>query len=416
MRTGSRRVLRQGGSVASRLSLMHAMNFLGVGFYLPFFPVWLAYKGLDDVAIGAILTVPIIMRVVAASWVTGLGDHRIAPVLLLSLLNGLAALFYLALAPAEGAWLIGLILALNAVAISGVIPLGDMLTTAQVRAGAPVDYGRVRVWGSISCLLMHLLGGWLLARHGAGIVPVALAASAGLASLAALAAPPPPGQPHRSAALDDAGQARFSAPFWLAVAGIACVNATHAPLYGFGSLHWRQLGFSDSLIGMFWALGVAAEIGLFLVAGGVVARGIAGFAWIAVGALATIVRFGAMAFVTGPWASLALQMMHALTFACVHLGAMALVSALAPEGRRAAAQGRLVASGALASAAMTLLSGFLFQRYAALSFLAAIPLSLAGLGLLLLAKRRLAGDTGSEGAESGEPGREGPDAAAKGLA
>jgi hypothetical protein len=36
--------------------------------------------GLDDVAIGAILTVPIVMRVLAASWVTGLGDHKIAPV------------------------------------------------------------------------------------------------------------------------------------------------------------------------------------------------------------------------------------------------------------------------------------------------------------------------------------------------
>ena len=84
LRTGPPRLL------ALRLSVMHALNFLGVGFYLPFFPVWLGSKGLSDVEIGYVLAIPILVRVFVASSVTGLGD-RLQPNLLLALLTALAA-------------------------------------------------------------------------------------------------------------------------------------------------------------------------------------------------------------------------------------------------------------------------------------------------------------------------------------
>jgi PPP family 3-phenylpropionic acid transporter len=396
MRSGLKMALLPQGGVGPRLSLMHALNFLGVGIYMPFFPIWLASRGLGDVAISVVLTIPILMRVVATSWVTGLADSRLPPVLLLAALNGLAALLYLALLPAHGIWLIGITMALNAAAISGVVPLADVLTTAQIKAGAAIDYGRVRLWGSVSFFAANLLGGYLIARLGAGIIPLALAASTGLAALAALAVPAPPARarPAQEASPVPVG---FSPAFRLALVAIACVNATHAALYAFGSLHWRSLGFSDTVIGGLWAVSVVVEVALFLFAGGIVARGTAGFAWIAAGAVAAIIRFGVMALDPGLGVTLLLQLLHGLTFGCAHLGALAVLSALAPEGRRAAAQGGLVALSALASAAMTILSGYLYQRHGSLAFLAMVPLALVGLVLLLLAKRNLPGDTGSRG-------------------
>lgn len=397
MQPGLKRAFLTQGAVASRLSLMHALTFLGVGFYMPFFPVWLAAKGLDDVAIGLILTIPILTRVVAASWITGLGDRHVSPVLLLATLNGFAAASYLSLLAVDGAWAIGLIMMLNAIAISGVIPLADVLTTAQIRAGASVDYGRVRLWGSVSFFFANLLGGALIAGRGAGIVPVALALSTGLAALAALAAPSPPGSASRPTQPGSAPPAGFSPAFWFAVAGAACINATHAALYGFGSLHWRSLGFGDTLIGGLWAVSTVVEVALFLFAGGIVARGAAGLAWIAFGAVAAILRFSMMALDPGLGVTLLLQLLHGFSFGCTHLGTMAVISALAPEGRRAAAQGRLVALGALASASMTMLSGYLYQRHGSLTFLAMTPLAFVGLGFLLLAKRNLPGDTNRRG-------------------
>ena len=152
LRTGFSRLL------AARLSLMHALNFLGVGFYLPFFPVWLASKGLSDVDIGYVLAIPILVRVVVASSVTGLGD-RLRPNLLLALLNALAAAIYLALAPQAQLVPIAVLTALSAIALSGVVPLADVLTTEQVKAGALKDYGRVRLWCSVTFVLSNLAGG-----------------------------------------------------------------------------------------------------------------------------------------------------------------------------------------------------------------------------------------------------------------
>ncbi len=176
MRPAVTRLSSSRSGLAARLSLLHALTFLSVGVYIPFFPLWLASRGVSDVAIGVLLTIPIVARVLAASGAAGLGDGRVPPVLLLAGLNLAGALFYAAMAAQSDPWVIGLLMALSATATAGVIPLADMLTTAQVRAGAGIDYGRVRLWGSVSFFAANLLGGVVIARQGAGIVPMAMAA------------------------------------------------------------------------------------------------------------------------------------------------------------------------------------------------------------------------------------------------
>ncbi len=250
MRPAVTRLSSSRSGLAARLSLLHALTFLSVGVYIPFFPLWLASRGVSDVAIGVLLTIPIVARVLAASGAAGLGDGRVPPVLLLAGLNLAGALFYAAMAAQSDPWVIGLLMALSATATAGVIPLADMLTTAQVRAGAGIDYGRVRLWGSVSFFAANLLGGVVIARQGAGIVPMAMAACFACAALLALAAPSPPrglsATPTRGAP-----RAGFGAAFWWAIAAVACINATHGALYAFGSLHWRNLGYSEEAIGGF---------------------------------------------------------------------------------------------------------------------------------------------------------------------
>lgn len=390
--------------LAVRLSLMHGLNFVGIGFYLPFFPIWLGAKGLSDVEIGYVLAVPILVRVLAASWITGLADRRIPPVLLLALLNACAAAAYYTLSRLEGLVPIALVTTLAAVALSGVVPLADILTTTQVRAGRLRDYGRVRLWGSITFVLGNLAGGYLVARHGAWPIPLVLAGCSLMAALAALQAPPPP-----AAAAEASGRdvpiRGFSTSFWLAIMAAACVNATHAALYAFGSLHWRSLGFSDERIGFLWAIAVVAEIGVFLFAGGIAARGVGGLRWTVIAAMAAALRFGLMALDPGFAFTIGLQLLHGVSFACAHLGALAAVSALAPEARRAAAQGRLVAVGALAMGTLTVLAGYLYRLLGPGVFLAMVPVALVGAGLAALAIAGLRGDTGPGATDSIARGR-----------
>ncbi|WP_167561561.1 MFS transporter [Bosea lupini] len=381
--------------LALRLSLMHALNFLGVGFYLPFFPVWLASTGLGDVDIGYVLAIPILVRVFVASSVTGLGD-RLRPNILLALLNALAALAYFALAQQADLLPIAVLTALSAIALSGVVPLADVLTTAQVKAGALKDYGRVRLWGSVTFVLSNLAGGYLIAQHGAWLIPFVLAGSSALAALAALQAPSPPAG-ISPAAPRGASAAGFGVSFWLAVGAAACVNATHAAVYAFSSLHWRSIGFSGEAVGWLWAVAVLAEIAVFLVGGSIAASGLIGLRWIAIAAVAAVLRFAAMSVDPGLAITAVLQLLHGITFGCMHLGTLAALSALSPEARRAAAQGRLVAVSALVMGLATVLSGYLYRLFGPGVFLAMVPVALLGLVLAALAFLNSRSNTGLGG-------------------
>lgn len=389
LRTGFSRLL------AVRLSVMHALNFLGVGFYLPFFPVWLASTGLGDVDIGYVLAIPILVRVFVASSVTGLGD-RLRPNILLALLNASAALIYFALAQQAQFLPIAILTALSAIALSGVVPLADVLTTEQVKAGALRDYGRVRLWGSVTFVLSNLAGGYLIARHGAWLIPFVLAGSSALAALAALQAPSPPGGVSPSVARG-ASTAGFGLPFWLAIGAAACVNATHAAVYAFSSLHWRSIGFSGETVGWLWAVAVLAEIAVFLVGGRIAASGLVGLRWIAIAAIAAALRFGVMSADPGLGVTVLLQLLHGITFGCMHLGTLAALSALSPGARRAAAQGRLVAVSALVMGLATILSGYLYRLFGPGVFLAMVPIALLGLILAALAILKARGNTGRGG-------------------
>ena len=147
-------------------------------------------------------------------------------------------------------------------------------------------------------------------------------------------------------------------------------------------------------IGFLGAIAVVAEIGVFLFAGSIAARGASGLRWIILAAVAAGLRFGLMAFDPGFSVTIGLQLLHGVSFACAHLGALATVSALAPDARRAAAQGRLVAVGALTMGTLTVLAGYLYRQLGSGVFLAMVPVALIGAGLAALAIARLRSDTG----------------------
>src|SRR5437764_10296410 len=115
---------------------------------------------------------------------------------------------YAALWPAAGFWPLLTLNLVAGVAQSALMPLGDSLTLAAVR-NQRLDYGRVRVWGSLSFIVAAMASGWALAiappaaLGGNEVLLLVLLASAAL-FLACLAIPPsgmPRGGRSRRAAL-----------------------------------------------------------------------------------------------------------------------------------------------------------------------------------------------------------------------
>jgi PPP family 3-phenylpropionic acid transporter len=373
-----------------RLSALQGANFAGIGIYMPFMPPWLASQGLTERQIGITLALGMILRMLASPPIASLGDGRWGAVRILAILHFASACSFLALAalPTTGAIMAAMLVV--AVLGAGIIPLGDHLTTAQVRVRPGLDFARIRLWGSIAFLVTSIGSGFLIARQGLGIVPYALALCALGAGLVAL------GAPEERAGRRDPGPA--SAPtaksrsrdrlLWLAILASALINASHAALYGFGTLHWRAIGIGDDAIGILWASGIIAEIAMFWWFGKRAWRSWRmAMLFLALSGAAATLRFLAMPYATTLPQIFGLQLMHALSFGAQLMGIMAILTLLAPEGKRALMQGRLSAVNACMMGTATLASGFAYERAGDLAFIAMAPLALVGLALLLITYR-----------------------------
>jgi MFS transporter, PPP family, 3-phenylpropionic acid transporter len=352
---------------AVRLGAFYAASFLVVGIQTPFWPVWLAGRGLDPQQIAFVFAAAIWAKVIATpvlgATADRLGRHRSVMVALAAI----ACLGYAALWPVGTFWtLLGLNL-IAGVSQSALMPLGDSVTLAAVRSEG-LDYGRVRVWGSLSFILAAVVSGWLLvlpspaAIVGNEVLLLVLLASA-LLCIACLAVLPgdraPAGRSRWAALAGFAGDRRF----WVFVVSAALLQASHQLYYGFGTLYWRGLGFSDSVIGALWAEGVVAEIVLFWFSRSLVAR-LGPVGLMALGGSAGIVRWSLIGIVPGLGAAAALQVLHAGTFGASHLGAMHFMARSVPPHAAASAQSLYAAlSAGLGSGLVMLAAGWLYTGF-----------------------------------------------------
>lgn len=373
-----------------RLALLYAAVFAGIGVAMPFMPLWLASLGLGPERIGALVALPILVRIAVTAPLVGLIDRGIpARRLMVAGSLGLAATYALMPAAAPLGWpVLAALIALNAVGAAPLVPSLDYQSLAAVRRDPRLDYARIRLGGSLGFLAASLLGGWLLGLVGTGSIPsflagLELAAACGAALLLRGAEGGPP-------RARSSGRGRLPAALWLAVAAGAAIQASHAAVYAFGSIHWVSLGLAPATTGLAWGLGVVAEIAFFALVGRVPGLRDAPFRLLGLGAVAALLRWAGLLAASGlPALVLPLQALHGLTFGATQLGVMAALSRLAPEGARGAAQGTSAACAALASASATLASGVAYRAGGgSLAFGLMLPVAGLGLALTLAASHR----------------------------
>jgi PPP family 3-phenylpropionic acid transporter len=383
---------RQRAQVRTSLGAFYAASFLVVGIQLPFWPVWLAGRGLDAQAIALLFAAAIWAKVVATPVIGALADRLGRPRAVMVALAAIACLGYAALWRAEGFWPLLWLNLVAGVAQSALMPLGDSITLAAVR-GARLDYGRIRVWGSISFIIAAVGSGWLLGGPSTAapdntVLVLVLAASVTLL-LACLAVPSAPAGPVAGSRWRALGEFAADRRFWLFVASGAALQSSHQLYYGFGTLYWRELGFSDTVIGILWAEGVVAEIVLFWLSAPLVAR-IGPLGLMALGGVAGILRWSLLGLMPGLAAAAVLQLLHGCTFGASHLGAMYFLARSVPPGAAASAQSLYAAvSAGLGSGLVMLAAGAIYTAYGGQGYLLMAVLSAFGvLGVAVLGRVR----------------------------
>lgn len=371
-----------------RLALFFSATFAVVGLHLPFFPVFLAYRGLDPATIGLVLAVPLLVRIFAAPAIAFTADrldaHRSILIQLCLAATVIFALFGLAygLLPILG------IAVLFAMAWSSVIPMTESIATSAARTSG-IDYGKIRSWGSFAFILASFAGGALIDWFGSAAAYWMILASMVLTLPAALMLPRPErgGPPASRLRLGDAARLVRSPVYLLLLLTVMLIQGSHALLYSFGTLHWHSIGISPSAIGLLWAIGTCAEIFTFSFAAWPL-RKFGPLNLVLIGGAAGIVRWTLTAL-DPPYAVLvAAQILHALSFGASHLGALYLISGAVPNRLNATAQGVYSAVyGGIGIGSVIMLSGPLYAALKGDAFLVMAGLSLAGTLAGLMLKR-----------------------------
>jgi PPP family 3-phenylpropionic acid transporter len=374
------------GSAAFRLSLFYAAIFAVVGVHLPFWPLWLKDRGLTAPEIGLVVACAYFARIAVAPLIGAVVDRRGDRRLPVVALCGLSAVAWLLFEPAQGLPAIAAVTALTAAVFAGILPVGDSLAMMTVSAHR-LDYGRVRLWGSLSFIAAAALVGRLLVHEPPAIL---LWLVSGLLAVTALVAV---GLPDRRVPAVER-QAVPAMPllrqpaFRLFLAAAAANQAAHTVYYSFATIHWKAAGLSDFTIGLLWSEGVVAEIVLFLFSNKAVAKvGPAGL--LVVAGLGGAVRWLMLGSSVELGWIVAAQLLHAASFGCAHLGAMHFLQRAVPPGLAVRAQGlhAAIAVG-LVPGLTTTVSGGLYDSLAGGAFYTMAGLSaLCAVAAAMLARR-----------------------------
>jgi len=370
------------------ISCFFSVKFFAIGIYMPFFPLILAERGLEAREIAIVMAASPLLRIATAPWLGSLSDrfrHRRNAALLYSVI---AAVLIVPLLWAEGFVPILIVTSVSAIFWLSVLPVVDALSVVAAKHNG-LQYGRMRLWGSLAFIGANFLAGWLLDFSGPELLLLAIVAAFGLTALATLALPRDrilvDGEPDSQSywSMPALHAIRSDPPVAIALFAAALGQASHAMVYAFGTIHWKSYGLSGVEIGMAWGIGVVAEVLLFAGAGKTGGKR-APEILILAGLSAGFVRWGLAPFASDATAILGLQILHGISFGATHLGAMRVIADRLPNDHAGGVLGLYAALGGLAMSGAFAVSGPLFQAFAGYGFWAMSVMCLVSMICLMV--------------------------------
>ncbi|MBF0126039.1 MAG: MFS transporter [Magnetococcales bacterium] len=357
------------------LAGFYACYFAVIGVWIPFWPLYLAHLGYGAQTIGLLTALMQWIKIPAPPLWGRLADRGSRhTVIVLTCIAAFCAFTLFFLGTGVG-WVV-VATTLYSLFHAGPLALTDSLAM-ELCVQREWDYGIIRLWGSWGFILFSLGVGPLTDQWGMEGVPWTIALLLLLSCLFALKLPrttsPPWSGP--APALFDRADVR-----WFYFASLL-MQFSHGAYYGFMSLHLQQQGYSRTAIGLLWALGVAAEVGLMVFSKPLLARfGVSRVLTFSL--LMAAMRWSLYATTVDLHVLIAAQLLHAFTFAAFHIAAVRRVYEMAPVHGRGTAQGWLSALSYGAGGGMGMaLSGLIFDRLGYEILFAIMALAaLAGVG------------------------------------
>jgi len=344
------------------LALSYFTYFFSYGIFLPFWSVWLKGTGLTPETIGLLLGAGLVARFLGSLLIAPRFSDPSRLVFALRVLALLTLIFALAFwAGHHIAWLMVVMVGFN-LFFSPLVPLTDALANTWQKQ-IPMDYGRVRVWGSIAFVIGSAATGKLVSLFDSQAILAMLSLGVISMLLGMLLTPSvmPQGASRTQEAAGWPAWKSLIRQSWRFLACVSLLQGAHAAYYGFSAIYWQEAGYSASTVGYLWSLGVVAEVVVFTLSNKLFRR-FGARDLLLLSAVCGVARWGLMGWTTElPWL-IVVQILHCGTFTVCHLAAMRYIAARqGAEVIRLQAVYSAVAMGG-SIAIMTMFAGFLFQH------------------------------------------------------
>jgi len=371
-----------------RLSGFYFFYFASLGALIPYWSLYLRSLGFNATDIGNLMAILMATKIISPNiwgWVADHTGRRMAIVRAGCLISMLAftGVFF----SESFIWLV-LVMVVFSFFWNATLPQFEASTFIHL-GDQTHRYSSIRLWGSIGFIVAVWGLGSLLEGEAISMLPMILLllfAGIWLSSLIV----PEEAAGHLS--LDHEPLRRLLSRPEVVGLLVACflMQASHGPYYTFYSIYLQDYGYSLSAIGGLWALGVAAEVGIFLLMSRLVP--LFGLRRLLLGSLLlAALRWLIIALYPESMGLIVFaQVLHAASFGIYHAAAIHYIHNFFTgrhQGKGQALYSSLSfgAGGALGS----FYSGYLFEGFGARSmFLAAMLLALSG---FLIAWRYLPG-------------------------
>ena len=306
-----------------------ASYFAHIGFFNPYFPLWLKELGFGLVAISILTSVQAATRLFAPYGWGWLSDHTGERVKLLrygaSMALVCACLLFIDLRPIG----LGLVLLAMFTLTSSMMPMSEAAMAHLVSQGGAFDakrYGRVRLFGSLGFLVTVFMAGAWFEHFGMQHFPAWTVLSMAAVTVSVWLLPDLKEAVTHHEENAAVWPVLTQEPVkWFFITAFFHV-LSHIGVYVFFSLYLDSLGYSKVWIGMLWAVSVIVEIVWFFTQAKWMPR-LPLTAWLVVCSGAMVLRMGLTAqWADVLWVLLIAQALHALTFAANHTVCIALLS------------------------------------------------------------------------------------------
>lgn len=369
------------------LALTYFFYFGLLGIFVPYVGLFLDERGFTSAQIGTLLAFVALSRIVGPPLWANIADKngKVGEVLRLGCL--LAFAVFLAIFVVYEYWLLTLTFCLMMMFWTAVLPQLEV-TTVIATANTTGGYGKLRLWGSIGFIVCSILVGALIDLFGVSVVVIASSVALGLLYLASLFVVTPSEKLEKSNNSGDDWKQALGIVFVVFLLANTLLQVSFGSYYNFFALYMNDLGYSGITTGIFIAIGVTAEVFIFMYAARLLKR-FNVMSMLALSILLTAGRWLILAyFPEHPFMIGMSQVLHALGFGLTHAASVFFLSQHFSNHFQSRAQALYVSIAfGVGGAAGSFIAGIMWQQGtgAVISFqFSALMAFIGGLMLVML--------------------------------